>query len=81
MISKIFMIFTVLKELIGISRALWSWVRQEYEKSQRAKVLNEIKEAVKESRDTFDNSRLVRIFDPHSEPFSRGLRKPEDSQV
>lgn len=61
----------VIKELVVISIKIYQMIRAEYERSQRARVVKEMKEAIKESVATGDNTRLVNIFNPISEPYPR----------
>ena len=62
--------------LFGIAVELFKWIRVMYDRSQRAEVAKAIKEAIKESRETLDNSKLINIINPDSEPFPRKKEDP-----
>lgn len=76
-------------DLIGIIRWIMK-IAQEYKQAEeRRKFVKEVKEAIRESSQTLDNSRLVNIFNPDSNPLPRrvldvqpdGVRVEKDPKV
>lgn len=57
--------------IAGIAIEIFKFLREAYDRSQRAEVAKEIKAALKESRETKDNTRLINVFNPDTEPFPR----------
>ena len=55
--------------LLQIIMTIAKWIRENYEASQRKAVAKEFKEAIKESVQTLDNSRLINLLNPQSNPF------------
>ncbi len=55
--------------LLQIIMSIAKWIRENYEASQRKAVAKEFKAAIQESVKTLDNSRLINLLNPHSEPF------------
>jgi hypothetical protein len=70
-LGGLFALLSTLKSLMEIGIILFRFIRDEYERERRAAVAKEIKAAVKESVDTLDNTRLIKLLDPNSEPFPR----------
>lgn len=68
-------------DLVGIIRALMQ-MAQEYKLAEdKRKFIKEVKEAVKESARTYDNTRLVNILNPTAEPLPRGVFNETDPKV
>lgn len=48
--------------LLLISIEIAKWIRSTYERHERAKITEELKQAVRESRQTLDNSKLMDLL-------------------
>lgn len=70
----------VIKEIISACRYLFQLFKEQKEYAARKAMAKEFKEAIKESVQSMDNTRLINLLNPDSAPFAR-VRKEEDPKV
>jgi len=66
-------------QIVQVVWQLVQLIREWYEREQRRAVVAEVRDALKEARETMDNSRLNNIFNPMSEPFPAKKRGKNES--